>query len=723
MQEPSPHPAAANLLATKLYIPPVRQGWIPRPRLLERLDAALACRLILVSAPAGFGKTSLLAGWVQRTAAPQGSTCPAIAWLSLDAADNDPARFLSYIIAALQRVVPGLARDLLAPLRSPQPPAAEAVVTALVNELAAVPGPLTLVLDDCHVITSAAVNRTLAFLLESLPPHIHLVVATRSDPPIPIARLRSQGQVAELRTDDLRFTLDEAAAFLNQTMGLALSSEQVAALGERAEGWIAGLQMAALSMRGHSDADGFIRAFAGTHRFILDFLMEEVLSREPEDVQAFLLQTAILTRLTGPLCDAVTGASGGQEMLERLERHNLFVVPLDDERRWYRYHHLFADLLQARLCRSEPVPVASLRSRAADWCEREGLVAEAVDYALAAQDYARAAGLITRYWQYIMGEGETETIWSWLNALPEDVLAGSASLSLACSWVLWLKGQIDLIEPHLADAERALSEMAGADAHSTEDTHYPGLPAELAALRSIVARYQCDFDAAGAHAERALELVPGELPPQADARLRMFIFMALATAYDGAGDLERAVAAYGETIHWGRLGANATAVAGITNRLIGLLRLLGRLRAADEACRQALVYIDAQGMARLPATGMLHLAMCDMALERNDLQAAEAQLSRSAEVGTWSGRFGAAKSIAEARLRLAREDANGALAAIREGRVARARGQDIAPAGGRGRGRAVRRAGGAAGRPRPGADRGDGSGRRMSRAPRPLHAR
>ncbi|MEA3341648.1 MAG: hypothetical protein U9R15_16920, partial [Chloroflexota bacterium] len=443
-------------------------------------------------------------------------------------------------------------------------------------------------------------------------------------------------------------------------------------LEERTEGWIAGLQMAALSMRGREDVDSSIRAFAGTNRFIMDYLLEEVLVREPEEVQTFLLQTAILTRLTGPLCDAVIGASGGQEMLERLERRNLFVEPLDDDRRWYRYHHLFADLLQARLYQSGPDRVARLLSRAAEWCEGDDQVAEAVGYALAAQDYGRAAGLVARYWYNTMTDGEIETVWSWLNGLPEDAVRNSAPLSVAYCWVLWLRGQIGAIEAHLADAERALGELVVSNGFDEDNAAYAGayaqLPAELAALRSFVARHNHEFETASALAERALSLVPGNLPPQADAQLRTPIFLALATAYDGAGDLERAVGAYAETIRLSRLGASAAGVTGSTYRLIGILRLLGRLRAADAACREALGYIQAQGMARLPAAGILHVTLSEVLAEQNDLEAAEAHLSQGLELGKWSGRLDAVRNAAYtlSRLRQARHDANGALAAVQE---------------------------------------------------------
>ncbi len=658
-------PPGTGLLATKLYARPARADLVPRPRITRLLDAGLSASLILVSAPAGFGKTTLLAAWLADR--PQRS-----AWLTLDTADNDHARFLSYVLAALQVAVPGVASDLVAPLRSPQPPSAEAVVTVLVNELAPLSNPVILVLDDYHAITSPAVNSAVAYLLEHLPPSLHLVIATRSDPPLPIARLRARGQVVEVRADDLRFTPDEAAAFLNQTMGLALSPEQVAALDERAEGWIAGLQMAALSMRGREDVDDFIRAFAGTHRFIMDYLLEEVLAREPEEVQAFLLQTAILTRLSGPLCDAVTGGSGAQEMLEGLERRNLFVVPLDDQRRWYRYHHLFADLLQARIHQSGPDRVAGLYSRAAEWCEGEGLTAEAVGYALAARDYRRVATLVAGYWPYALANGEIATVWSWLEAVPEDVVRNSALLGVTYCWLLWFKGQVGAIEAHLGAAERALSELPVPKGPSAADDNYSVVPALLAALRSTVARYHGDFDAARAHAERALGLVPENLPPLANARLHALILMMLTAAYEGPGDLERAAEAYAETARLSRLGKSASGLVGAIYRMTAMLRVLGRLREAGEACREALRFVEEQAMARLPAVGLLHVVMGELLLEHNDLQAAEAHLSRGAELGRWSGRMDAVKNAAPAlaRLRQARNDASGALAAVEEAEAA-----------------------------------------------------
>src|SRR6266853_5438825 len=400
------------ILATKLYRPRLRPNVVSRPRLLERLNEGLHRKLTLIAAPAGFGKTTLVSEWVE------GIERPA-AWLSLDEGENDPARFLTYLVAALQTIAATIGEGALGVLQSPQPPPSESILTALLNEITTLPDHFVLVLDDYHVIDAKPVDMALAFLVEHLPPQMHLVIATREDPQLPLARLRARGHLTELRATDLRFTASEAAGFLTQVMGLSLSTEDIAALEDRTEGWIAGLQLAALSMQGHPDVPGFIRAFAGDHRYIVDYLVEEVLQRQPEPVRSFLLQTAILDRLHGPLCDAVTGQEEGNARLEALERGNFFVVPLDDKRHWYRYHHLFAEVLSAHLLAEQPDQVATLHRLASEWYEQHGLAADAIRHALAAADFARAADLVELALPAMRRNRQEATVLDWLKALPD----------------------------------------------------------------------------------------------------------------------------------------------------------------------------------------------------------------------------------------------------------------------------------------------------------------
>ena len=361
----------APLLETKLYVPGPPRGLVPRPRLSQRLDRGTTSKLMLISAPAGFGKTTLLTEWL--AAGPAGPADERLAaWLSLDRADNDPASFWTYVIAALQTVAPGVGESALTLLQAPQPPPIETVLTALLNDLGAITGDIVLVLDDYHVIDARDVQDAMAFLLDHLPPRLHVVIASRTDPALPLARLRARGELVETRAAELRFTPDEAAAYLNEMMGLELTARDVAALEGRTEGWIAALQLAALSMQGRDDVAGFIAGFAGDDRYVVDYLAEEVLQRQSDRVQTFLLQTSILGRLSGPLCDAVTGQGGGKAMLEALDRGNLFLVPLDDRRRWYRYHHLFADVLQARLLDEQPDQIPDLHRRASAWYQQNG---------------------------------------------------------------------------------------------------------------------------------------------------------------------------------------------------------------------------------------------------------------------------------------------------------------------------------------------------------------
>ena len=444
---------STSILATKLYIPPPRPKVVLRPRLVERLDEGLHHKLTLISAPAGFGKTTLVSEWV--------ASCErATAWLSLDEGDNDLARFLAYLVAALQTIMADMGEGVLAVLQSPQPPPIESMLTALLNEITATPDDFILVLDDYHVMDAQPVDHALTFLLEHLPPQMHLVIATREDPQLPLARLRARGQLTELRAADLRFTPSEAAEFLNRVMGLNLSADDIAALETRTEGWITGLQMAALSMQGRSDTASFIQAFTGSHRFVLDYLVEEVLQRQPEHMRSFLLQTAVLDRLNGSLCDAVTGREDGRGMLETLERGNLFVIPLDDRRQWYRYHHLFADVLQTRLMEEWPDQVSALHRRASVWYEQNGLPSDAIRHALAAEDFERAADLIELAGPVVEESSQTATWLGWVRALPDELVRARPVLSVWYAYALLGRGEMEAAEARLTDAERWL-ELVG----------------------------------------------------------------------------------------------------------------------------------------------------------------------------------------------------------------------------------------------------------------------
>jgi ATP/maltotriose-dependent transcriptional regulator MalT len=406
------------LVTTKVRVPRTRTELVPRPRLREALVRNEGRRLTLVSAPAGFGKTTLLSEWLEHRSGDGRS----VAWLSLEEADNDPARFLAYLVSALRSALgEGIGEGVLASLRLPEFPPVEAVVGVLINELADVRHEeVTIVLDDYHVIHSGPIHEATSFLLEHLPENVHLVISSRADPPIPLAKLRARDQVTEIRAAGLRFTTEEATAFLKGVMGLTLSAADVAALEEVTEGWIAALQLAALSMRDREDVSGFVETFSGSNRHVLDFLAEEVLERQPEGVREFLLNTSVLERMSAPLCDALTSRNDGQQMLERLEHDNLFVIALDDERRWYRYHHLFADVLRSRLQREQPERIRELHRRAAAWYERNGWMSEAIRHALAAQEHDRAADLVEQVARKMWNRGEAMTLLGWLEALPEE---------------------------------------------------------------------------------------------------------------------------------------------------------------------------------------------------------------------------------------------------------------------------------------------------------------
>jgi LuxR family maltose regulon positive regulatory protein len=470
----------AALLETKFYVPRSRRDLLLRPRLSERLDRGGASKLMLVSAPAGFGKTTLLSAWLAAgPAAPSDERL--VAWLSLDRADNDPASFWAYVIAALRTAASGVGESALALLHAPQPPPIETVLTVLLNDLGAIAADIVLVLDDYHVIDAREVQDGMTFLLDHLPAQLHVVIAGRADPALPLARLRARGELVEIRAAELRFTPDEAAAYFNQMMGLQLTAREVAVLEERTEGWIAALQLAALSMQGRDDVGGFIAGFAGDDRYVVDYLVEEVLQRQPDRAQTFLQQTSILGRLSGPLCDAVTGQGGSKAMLETLDRGNLFLVPLDDRRRWYRYHHLFADVLQARLLDEQPSQVPGLHRRASAWYQQNGEQPEAIRHALAAGDFGRAADLVELAIPAMRRSRQEAAVRGWLEVIPDELIRVRPVLGVALAAALLGRGELEGVESRLRDPDPCLPRRNGPHILMQNSNHFAHLRQNLSA--------------------------------------------------------------------------------------------------------------------------------------------------------------------------------------------------------------------------------------------------
>ncbi len=661
----------AALLETKFYVPRSRRSPVPRPRLSERLDRGAAARLMLVSAPAGFGKTTLLTEWLAA-----GPAAPAderlVAWLSLDRGDNDPASFWAYVIAALRAVASGVGESALALLQAPQGPPIETVLTVLLNDLGAGAGDIVLVLDDYHVIDAPEVQDGMTFLLDHLPPSLHVVIASRADPALPLARLRARGELVEIRAAELRFTPDEAAAYLNEMMGLQLTARDVAALEARTEGWIAALQLAALSMQGRDDVAGFIAGFAGDDRYVVDYLAEEVLARQPGRVQAFLLQTSILGRLSGPLCDAVTGQGGGKAMLEALDRGNLFLVPLDDRRRWYRYHHLFADVLQARLLDEQPGQVPDLHRRASAWYERNGEQPVAIGHALAAGDFERAAGLVELTIPAIRRARQEATLLGWLEVLPGEVVQVRPVLSVYFAGSLLISGELDGVEGRLRDAERWLEPATGgrgepqvppAETVVTDEEEYRRLPGTIELYRAGLALARSDNPGTVRHAQRALELAPDD-----DHLCHASAAGLLGLVYWGSGDLEAGHRAYSACVEGLRRAGFIADILGCSIALADIRITQGRLGEALRTYEQALQLGLEQGGPVLRGTADMFVGMSEIVRERSDLRAATKFLLRSQELGEHTGlpqnRY--RWRVAMARVREAEGDLDGALALLNE---------------------------------------------------------
>jgi LuxR family maltose regulon positive regulatory protein len=623
----APVPAPLPLLATKLYIPQPHGSLVPRPRLLARLDGGLAGRLTLISAPAGSGKTTLLGDWLQHS--PR-----MVAWLSLDAGDRDPGVFLRYLVAALQTLAPGAAATTALLLQTPQPPPLPVLLAGLANELVALPAGSILVLDDYHVLEGTAIRDVMTFLLEHLPPALHLVVASREDPALPLARLRARRALTELRAADLRFTAEEAAAFLTEVMGLPLAPADIAALEARTEGWIAGLQLAALAMQDRADTGGFIQAFTGSNRFIVDYLAEEVFARQPDHLQTFLLQTAILERMCGPLCDAVLlgndeagpppGAtfdqhSYSQPLLEELERANLFLVPLDNDRRWYRYHHLFAEVLRGRLLTGDGGAIAAtLHRRAATWYETNGYLADAMEHALAGADYDRAGRLIHAKVQGVLPPGDMPVLLRWFAALPEDLIHGQPQLSVDYAWALAAVGRLDTAAQYAQTAQRML-QPDGADAAAAEPATR-ALLGDIATVFAYVAGSRGDVARTIALLQQARTLWP-----ETTAGKHIASTLFLAQAYTIAEDFPAAYDAFAEAEAASRAAGNPFLALTALINLATIEIQQGRLRQAAGTCRRALQLDDLRDQ---PLMGLAHTGMGIVACEWNDLAGAREHLER-----------------------------------------------------------------------------------------------
>jgi LuxR family transcriptional regulator, maltose regulon positive regulatory protein len=627
---------------TKLYMPLPRPELVARPQLVERLNANLlreghfSRRLTVAAAPAGFGKTTLIAEWLRQTEHP-------FTWLSLDEHDNDPNRFLVYLIAALRRIRAEFGGSIQSYLQSPQPPPPEAIAAALVHELTAIPVPFIVALDDFHAIQNPLIHQQINAVLEYQPRHMHLVIISREDPPLPISRWRAQGQVTEIRQADLCFSQQEAGEFLRRTTGLTFAAEDVEALARRTEGWVVGLQMAALSLQGEPDVKGFIRSFTGSQRYILDYLMEEVLSKQPAAMQEFLLQTSILDRLAAPLCDAVTDRHDSFDLLRRLEVANVFLVPLDADRQWYRYHHLFAELLRHRLQVSDALAEAVLHRRASQWFEQNGHPLEAIHHALAAADWDGAARLIHLETSGMLKRGELTTLLGWLKKLPHDQVIARPQLSIDLSWPLVLTGQLDMAERLLTPVEQ----QVGNDLQ---------LQAEIATQQAYIARARGDHRRTVELSQRALSLLS-----EADRPAREVLAVNLGIAHWHNGQLDDAERVFTEARRASAGLGNRYADLTIQIFLNRILAARGHLRSAGQAY-QPLVELKGQ----IPILALAQLDVSTLHYEWNDLEACTAQLDKCITLSeqTRNVEFQVSGQMQLARLKLACGDVAGASQAL-----------------------------------------------------------
>jgi LuxR family maltose regulon positive regulatory protein len=657
-----------SLLDTKLYAPKPRPGLIARARLIERLDSGAASKLTLLSAGPGFGKSTLLAQWADASTVADRS----IGWLALDEHDNEPTAFWTYVINALHRAEPRIGERALELLDGAQPPPITDILTTVLNELAAVPHDVVLVLDDYQAVAATEIRAGMTYLHEHLPARAHLVIATRADPPLPLARLRARGELVEIRAADLRFTTDAAAIYLNQVMGLALNAGDVSTLAERTEGWIAALQLAALSMQGRDDTAGFIATFAGEDRYIVDYLVEEVLLRQPDEIQGFLLETSILDRLSGAVCDAVTGRDDAKVMLEALDRRNLFLVPLDDRRQWYRYHHLFGDVLRARLHEEQAGRVQQLHRRASDWYERHGDRPEAIRHALAAADFERAADLVELALPSLRQARAITTMRGWLAALPDHVYARRPVLSVTYAGSLMANGETAEVEGRLRDAERWFDDAdqptvepsgKGTDMVVADYDAFRRLPATIAIYRAAQAQGAGDIDGVMALANRALEVTAAD-----DHFERGAASGFLALAHWRTGNLETAYAHWVDTMASLQRAGHAVDALGCIRPLAEIRIAQGRLQDAKRLYDRGLALANERAGFVLRGAADMHVGLAGLLIEWNDVSLAREHLATSEDLGEQAGlalnpyRW----RVAKARVREVEGDRDGALELLDE---------------------------------------------------------
>lgn len=607
-----------TLLATKFYCPPVRESLVSRPRLVDGLNAGVRRPLVLISAPAGYGKTTLLSEW----RASKGQGYP-LAWLTLDAEDNDPICFLTYFISALKQLYTGLGEAVIPALQSPRPPSGETVLASILNELCELDQHFALVLDDYHNIEEATVHKAITFLLDHLPPSMHLVLLTRTEPLLPLSRLRGRNQLYEIGADELRFTAEEAEIFLNQVMSLGLSAGNLKILEQSTEGWIAGLQLIALSMQGRGDVNQFIASFKGSYHYIADYLVEEVLNRQSDEVREFLLKTSILDRMNGSLCDVLTGAANGQEILEMLEHNNLFIVPLDDEQIWFRYHHLFAELLQNRLWREYPGRVLGLYSLAADWCNQHGFISEAIEYSITSGDLEHAAQLIDLNASPLQKRGELGTLARWLGGLPEEMIRARPRLCISYAWALaYSSGSPDTVDKYLKYAEQAIE-------GEIQSMEIQDLRGQVACIRANVAVFMGNNLLALQLCEEAQKLLA-----ESNAGLRSYTALMAADASWMMGDGDKALFALGEAIHYSRSICDLLTALISMNYLARILIAHGRLRQAHTVYQDAFQLATDLGGQNWPAIGVIYIGLGMLVWELNDAVAAKDYLTRGIELAS-----------------------------------------------------------------------------------------